>query len=285
MRGKWLATVLAALLPWTAKAAAPFEPTTLMAQPYSYGPDPLQTLHLYLPDLTQPAPLIIFIHGGGWRSGSKAMGERSQPEHFIGRGYAWATIDYRLVPNATVEEQAADVAKAVAWLRAHAGEFRVDPRRIVLMGHSAGGHLAALVATDPQWLAREGLAPDGLRAVVTLDAAGLDVVTAMAPGGRASGYHRSAFGDDAARQARLSPTMHVAVPNARFWLMAIDIDNSPAFAAHAATLAAGLAGAGADARVVAIDGTTHMRMLNELGQAEDRTTAAIDAFLDEVLAR
>ncbi len=248
----------------------------------AYGTDPLQTLDLYRPDSISPAPVILFVHGGGWSGGSKAMGEHWQPAHYLAQGYAWATMDYRLVPAATVEDGAADVARAFAWLRGQAEAFGIDPDRIVLMGHSAGAHLAALVATDPHWLAAEGLSPDTIDAVISLDGAGLDVVSAMAPGAGASGYHLPAFGSDVARQARLSPISYADSPNAPRWLFLHDGDNDPSRGRFAQRLAGALTVGGAEARVVAIHGTTHMRMINELGSDGDATAAVVDEFLDSL---
>ncbi|MCW5647753.1 MAG: alpha/beta hydrolase fold domain-containing protein, partial [Sphingopyxis sp.] len=81
----------------------------------SYGSDPLQVLDIWRARGTKgPAPLIVYVHGGGWQRGSKdnATG-RFKPVHYPSQGYAFASINYRLVPAATVEEQAADVAAAV----------------------------------------------------------------------------------------------------------------------------------------------------------------------------
>lgn len=278
MRLRGLLAMLWAMVPFTASAVVP--------ESFAYGPQLLQTLDVYRARVSGPAPLILFVHGGGWSSGSRAMGARSQPVHFLSRGFAWATMSYRLVPTVRVEDQAADVARAVAWVRNHARRLGIDPDRIVLMGHSAGGHLAALVGTDPQWLAVHGLSPDMVRGIVTLDAAGLDVVTAMAPGGGASHYHAPAFGTDPNRQALLSPSTHAGVPpNARHWAMLFDVDNNPGAGRHAETLAAGLNAAGSQAQVVAVTRTTHMGMLNRLGQPADPATALIDDYLKDVMAQ
>lgn len=266
-----------AMVPFAASAAAP--------ESFAYGPDLLQTIDVYRPRGTAPAPLILFVHGGGWTSGSRAMGARAQPDHYLAQGYAWATMSYRLVPNVRVEDQAADVAQAFAWIQSRATRFGIDPARIILMGHSAGGHLVALVGTDPQWLGAQGLSPDAISGVVTLDAAGLDVVTAMAPGGGASHYHGIAFGPDVARQAQLSPLNHTAAPNAREWAMLFDVDNNPAAGRYAESLAVGLNAAGANAQVIAITRTTHMGMLNRLGTPADPATALLDDYLGAMLAR
>jgi len=139
------------------------EPAAPGATEQAYGPRPLQKLDLWRVQASRPAPLVIFVHGGGWKRGDKnnATGA-AKVTHLLGRGYAVASIDYDLVPDATVEQQAADVALAVAWLRNHAAENGIDPKRIVLMGHSAGAHLVALVGTDPTYLAAAGLSLSAL---------------------------------------------------------------------------------------------------------------------------
>ena len=67
------------------------------------------------------APLVVFVHGGGWSIGDKRMGAGQKGAHFLGQGWAFASTNYRLVPQAKVEQQAADVASAVAWLRRQPG--------------------------------------------------------------------------------------------------------------------------------------------------------------------
>jgi arylformamidase len=97
----------------------------------SYGTAPLQKLD-YWRAKADRAPLVIFVHGGGWKRGDKgnATGQYKAP-HYLGQGYAFASVNYRLVPDATVEEQAADIANAVAYLRRDARKLGFDPDRIV----------------------------------------------------------------------------------------------------------------------------------------------------------
>ena len=98
-----------------------------------------------LPD--QPLPVIVYIHGGGWNSGSKNRGaDKLVP--LVGRGYCGVSIDYRLTPSGVqFPEPLYDCKCAIRFLRAKAGELHLDPDRIGVWGHSAGGHLAALLGT------------------------------------------------------------------------------------------------------------------------------------------
>jgi acetyl esterase/lipase len=118
--------------------------------------NPAQSLDLYIPDVAIDAskeesksprllPLVIWIHGGGWKAGTKDSGPFRK---LVYSGYAIASINYRLVGEAIFPAQIYDCKAAIRWLRAHAGEYKIDPNRIGVWGGSAGGHLAALVGTS-----------------------------------------------------------------------------------------------------------------------------------------
>ncbi len=95
---------------------------------------------------TSPTPLLIWIHGGGWKSGSR-LPVPARAAGLCGRGYAVASIDYRLMPNAIWPAQLHDVKGAVRWLRANASTYNLDPEHFGAWGESAGGHLTAMLAT------------------------------------------------------------------------------------------------------------------------------------------
>lgn len=107
-----------------------------------------QKLDLYLPAQGEQRPLIIWIHGGAFRMGSKEGNEHDQlPLDYLARGYGVASINYRLSQHAIFPAQIEDCKAAVRWLRAHAEQFNLDPTRFATWGPSAGGHLAAMVGT------------------------------------------------------------------------------------------------------------------------------------------
>lgn len=103
-----------------------------------------QKLDLYLPKEGTNLPLIINIHGGAFKAGSK---EQGVPLDYLWQGYAVASINYRLSQHAKYPAQIEDCKAAVRWLRAHAGECRLDPNHFAAWGGSAGGHLAAMLGT------------------------------------------------------------------------------------------------------------------------------------------
>ena len=104
-----------------------------------------QKLDLYLPiEGTGPRPLVVWIHGGAWRAGSKNGGPYRP---LLARGFAVASINYRLSQHAIFPAQIHDCKAAIRWLRANAKQHAIDPDRIGVWGSSAGGHLVAMVGT------------------------------------------------------------------------------------------------------------------------------------------
>jgi arylformamidase len=191
-------------------------------QTLAYGADALQQLDYYpAQNANKRAPLVLFVHGGGWKRGSKDNADGSwKAPHYTQTGYAYATINYRLVPAARVEDQAADVAASLRYLIDNAAKLGFDPTRIVIMGHSAGAHLVALVGTDEQYLKGAGLSFASIDGVLPIDGAAYDVPRQMADGGKfMSDTYVQAFGTDPDRQRALSPTLHAEAPNAPAFLI------------------------------------------------------------------
>jgi acetyl esterase/lipase len=109
---------------------------------YVFGGRSPQKLDLYLPDGGKKWPLIIWIHGGGFRTGSK---RDNVPLSYLEQGFAIASLNYRLSKEAIFPAQIEDVKAAVRWLRANAKRYRLDPEHFAAWGESAGAHLAALL--------------------------------------------------------------------------------------------------------------------------------------------
>lgn len=255
----------------------------------SYGRDPLQSLDVWRAKGAKgPAPLVIFVHGGGWKRGSKdnATG-RFKAEHYPGEGYAFASIDYRLVPASAVEQQAEDVAMAVKALIDDAERLGIDRRRIVLMGHSAGAHLVALVGTDEQYLRSVGLSFADIAGVIPIDGAAYDVPAQMKDGPPImQKTYAQAFGTDPARRAKLSPTLHAAAPNAPAFLLLYV--QRPDGVRQSNALGAALAAGGSKVEHGSFPGEGlqgHAEINRRLGDPSYAPTAAVDAWLKRVFAR
>ena len=122
------------------------------------GASPAQKLDVYLPNEGGgPFPVIVHIHGGAFRSGDKADGQLTPVLQALDRGYAVASINYRLSGEAIFPAQIHDVKAAIRWLRAHAAEHTLNPSAVAAWGGSAGGHLAALAGTSGGVAALEDL--------------------------------------------------------------------------------------------------------------------------------
>ncbi len=118
-------------------------------QEVAYGPQPAQTLDLFLPTLPPGdlAPLVVFIHGGYWQELSKSESSFAAPS-WVTNNVAFAALDYTLAPHANLAEIAEECCQAIRHLKTHATELNLDPECMVLTGSSAGAHLAAMVANS-----------------------------------------------------------------------------------------------------------------------------------------
>ena len=121
-------------------------------QALRYGPGPRQHLDVYRPRHARGAPLIVFFYGGSWQNGSRDL-YPFLGTSFAAQGIVTVVPDYAVFPPARFPEFLQDGARAVAFARDRARAWGADPQRLVLMGHSAGAHIAAMLAFDPQWLA------------------------------------------------------------------------------------------------------------------------------------
>lgn len=144
-----------------ASAPSTFAGVTATTVTYCTDGGTAQTLDVYEPARgASPHPLLVVIHGGSWAFGSSSLREQNPLTQMVvttllGRGFAVASIDYRLAPADPWPAQIIDARCAIRYLRATASRWRVDPRRFTVIGNSAGGHLASLVALSdgqvPQW--------------------------------------------------------------------------------------------------------------------------------------
>lgn len=133
-----------------------------------YGDKPYQKLDLYLPKdpATAKGQLLIFVYGGAWVSGAKEH-YYFVAETFTAAGYAVAIPDYIKYPKGEFPSFVEDIALAIAWLSQHGREY-TDINQLIMMGHSAGAHIGALLLTDPKYLAAQQLSPDAIDAFIGL---------------------------------------------------------------------------------------------------------------------
>lgn len=256
-------------------------PLAVQAAERAYGGHPRQSMD-FTPAASDRAPLVLFIHGGAWAFGDKsAAAHMAAPFH--ARGYAFAAINYRLVPDVTVAQQAGDVAAALAALTEDARPLGIDPSRIILIGHSAGAHLAALVASDPRYLGAHGIPVETIDGVVLLDGAGYDVPRQIAAAGPIlRRMYLRAFGSDEPTQRLVSPISHATAPNAARFLIVHSARRADS-AAQAAAFARALVDGGTAVRVEPVD-DSHSGIFRRFGEAGHVTTDIATAFIEASLA-
>lgn len=176
MKKKTLALITATALLGGLIGCAPLTVINALTSSHSYdktadiafGADVRQRLDVYVPhDLKGPAAVVVFFYGGSWNSGNRAdyafVGEA-----LASRGIIAVVADYRVYPQVRYPDFVDDAALAVAWAAKDIQRFGGDPRRLFVMGHSAGAYNAAMVALDPRWLAKQGLTPAVLRGWIGL---------------------------------------------------------------------------------------------------------------------
>ncbi len=174
----------------------------------SYGSASRQRIDVYLPPPgTAPvggAPILVMVHGGAWIFGDKSspgvVGEKLA--HWTAHGWILVSVNNRLWPEADPLTQARDVASAIALVQKQAASWSGDARRLILMGHSAGAHLVALLAASPTLAAQSGAAP--WAGTVVLDSAAIDLTPLMRH--RHARFYDRVFGSDPAAWHDMSPT-------------------------------------------------------------------------------
>lgn len=166
----------------------------------AYGADQAQAVDVYVPPgALRDAPVIVMVHGGAWKIGDKANtgSVENKLRHWLPKGYVFVSVNYRMLPQAMAYAQAQDVAAALRWTQAHAADWGASDRKVILMGHSAGAHLVALLSSRPDMVGKPWAG------TVVLDSAAMKVSTTMA--GRHPKFYDEAFGSDPASWAQASP--------------------------------------------------------------------------------
>lgn len=270
MKTKSLAFFLAACFSVFSKAAV--ESST-----HAYGTHPLQVLDLYSAKTAKPAPLLVFIHGGAWISGSRAHYSHLG-QFFPSKGISVALVDYRLSSTATDNslrhpEHVKDGAKAVRWLFANAAKLGVDPKRVFLSGHSAGAHLIALLGVNGTYL------PEFNQVAGYIGMAGIydiPVLVKRFPTYR-DWFLIPAFGERSTEWGKASPNL-TKIESKRPWLLIQSDDDRLIDRPQTELFAKTLTAAGASAKALYVQGFDHDSVVATIGRASDPITSAILAL-------
>jgi acetyl esterase/lipase len=237
-------------------------------------------------------PVVVWIHGGGWQSGDRTQ-VQVKPQAFVDKGFVFVSVGYRLWPKVTIEQITQDVAKSIRWVHDHIAERGGDPNRLLVMGHSAGAQLAALVCTDDRYLKAEGLSLAIIKGCVPVDGDTYDLPLEIAmetesrkklgkPDPKTG--HRAKFGE-ADRQRELSAVTHVARDKGIPPFLLLFVAEHPETSAQAKRLASVLTDAAVPAKLFGAADTNHVQLNANLGVSGDPATAALFEFTSQVLKK
>lgn len=261
--------------------------------PYAEPADPRQRLDVYTPLGAAHRPVVFWIHGGGWQTGDRTN-VQLKPQAFVDRNFVFVSTGYRLLPNVEMADIFRDIAKSLRWVHEHIAEHGGDPNRILVMGHSAGAQLAALISIDDRYLKAEGLSLAVIKACVPVDGDTYDVpaiIETAETRRRAHGLpqakwgHRLKFGNDPAKHRDYSAVNHVAKGKGIPPFLILHVAEHPDTSAQAERLEAVLKSADIPVKRVAARQTDHSRLNEHLGLADDPSTIALFDFVAEVLRR
>ncbi len=258
------------------------EPKVLRDVVYAEPKNARQMLDVYAPAEGKGHPIVFWIHGGGWKAGDKKSVAK-KPQIFVDKGYVFVATNYRFLPNVTVKDMAGDIAKAIRWVHGHAKEFGGDPNSIIVMGHSAGAHLAALVCTDHGYLKAEKLSLSILKGCVPVDCSMYDIPRRIKDGGDTPlATIQAIFTDKEEWQRQCSPVAHIAKGKSIPPFLILHVASRGDTKAQSHGLADTLNDAGVTAKVIAAEGKTHGTINSDLGLPDDKPSIAVFEFLDQL---
>ena len=252
-----------------------------------------QVLDVYAPDGAKNLPVVFWIHGGGWQTGNKGM-VALKPKAFTEAGFVFVSINHRLLPTVEMGAITRDVATALGWVHKNIAAHGGDPDRLLVMGHSSGGQLAALMCTDDRYAKAEGFALTMIKGCVPVDADTFDIPAIIEVAEtRARVHHlplptyghRQKFGNDPAKHLDFSAVTHVAKGKGIPPFLILHIAGHPDTTAQARRMADVLQAAAIPVKVVAGQETTHASINDNLGSPNDPVTKEVFAFVADALKR
>jgi acetyl esterase/lipase len=234
--------------------------------------DPVEhRLDLYVPKGANAFPVMYFVHGGAWRSGDKDEYDEFG-RAFAGMGVGTVVINYRLSPKVQHPAHIEDVASAFAWTHANIAKYGGRPDRIFACGHSAGGHLVALLATDDKYLKKEKLSLSDIHGVIAIS--GVHHILPIVP------ICRTAFGSDRDECKDASPINHIGKSEPPFLLLYGDHD-IPTLGRMAEDMDAELKKNKCDSECLKMAHRSHISIMTSMVEEKDEARRAIVQFIQD----
>jgi len=261
--------------------------------PYATPALERQVLDIYSPKDAKNLPVVFWIHGGGWQTGDKSE-VQLKPKAFTDKGFVFVSTNYQLLPNVDMGTIIRDIAKSLHWVHDHIAESGGDPKRIFVMGHSAGAQLAALICTDDRYLKAEGLTLSILKGCVPVDGDTYDVPAIIETAEtrrrvhhqpQAKFGHREKFGNEPAKHLDFSAVTHIAKDKGIPPFLVLYVSSHPDTSAQAERLGGALKEAGIPVRLHGAKDSTHSKVNEDIGLAEDPGTNALFEYVAESLKK
>ena len=255
--------------------------------PYTTSSHERHVLDVYAPKDAKNLPVVFWIHGGGWQAGDKSS-VQIKPKAFVEKGFVFVSTNYRLLPEVEMETIICDVAKSVRWVHDHIAEHGGDPKKLFIMGHSAGAQLAALLCTDDRYLKAEGMPLNIVKGCVPVDGDTFDIPAMIATAEMrrlAHGQppikngHREKFGNDPEKHLNYSAVTHVAKGKQIPPFLILHVAGHPDNSAQAQRFGTVLNTAGVQTRIFGAKETTHSKINDDLGIPEDPSTQSLFEFV------
>ena len=259
--------------------------------PYGGAGHERNVLDIFVPADAKDAPIVFWIHGGGWQAGDKSD-VQVKPAYFTNKGFIFVSTNYRLLPDVPMETIVADVAEAFHWVHQNAGKYGGDPQRFWVMGHSAGAQLAALISTDEKYLGKHGLKLSLIKGCIPVDGDTYDIpaiIETAETRRRVHGLpqakfgHREKFGNSEDKHKDFSAVSHIAAGRNIPPFLILHVGEHPDTSAQAQRLHNTLKAAQLDSTTFGARDTTHGRINEQLGEADNPVTKAVDEFLARTL--
>lgn len=275
----------------------PFSPQTVCAKPLrqnipetiSYGTisrgDQQQCLDIYSSPGAKNWPIVVMIHGGAWRSGDKSQPEfgRDKARFFLANGFIYVSVNYRLAPKVCHPSQIEDIADALAWVNKNIAKYGGSPSKIVLIGHSAGAHLACLAVTNQKYLRKVGIDVKNLRGCILLDSPTFNVVIQN----RRRNFKfdseivdNTIFGASSEMRNDASPAMHIVENTYVPPLLAFSSPQYLGARYQAKQFVRDLNAGRHDAEFVFVSQKSHVTLNADIGRKNDWISARILSFLN-----
>jgi arylformamidase len=260
---------------------------------YVDGGHERHVLDVYAPKGAKNLPVVFWIHGGGWQTGDKTS-VQLKPQAFTEKGFIFVSTNYRLLPEVDMGSIIRDIAKSIHWVHDHIAEYGGDSKRLLVMGHSAGAQLAAIVSIDERYLKAEGLPLTIIKVCVPVDGDTYDVpaiIETAETRKRVHGQpqakfgHREKFGNDQEKHRDFSAVYHVASGKGIPPFFILHVADHPDTTAQAQRLAAALKDADVPVKIFGGRETTHNKINADLGRPDDGATKALFEFLADVLKK